>query len=64
MSARDLTPSDFAGLELQADRHVSFAERQDYQAPIGTPDAWDLLLLIAPIVLTLIGAGALVFSFI
>lgn len=64
MSARDLTPSDFAGLEVQNDRRVSFAEQQDYQVPEEAPNNGDVLLLIAPILLTLIGAVALVVSLI
>lgn len=45
MSARDLSHSDFVGLELEADRRVSFAEQQDYQAPVGEPAAWIVVLL-------------------
>lgn len=59
MSARDLTPSDFAGLEVQHDRRVSFAEQEDYQVPEEAPNNGDVLLLIAPILLTLIGAVAI-----
>lgn len=61
---RDLSHSDFVGLELEADRRVSFAEQQDYQVPIEATNNGDVILLIAPIVLTLISAIALIGSYV
>jgi hypothetical protein len=46
------------------DTRVSHAEQQDHQVLVGAPDNWDALFLLAPIVLTLIGAGSLLISFI
>jgi len=59
MSARDLTHSDFAGLELEADRRVSFAEQQDHMPPVGAPSFWMLSALAASPLLT-IGVVSLV----
>lgn len=63
---RDLSVSDFVGLELQAerDRRVSRAEQEDYMPPVGAPSLGEVLFLLAPIVLCLVGAGAVLVSFI
>lgn len=53
MSARDLTHSDFVGLELEADRRVSFAEQQDRLPPVGAPSFWMLAALVASPLLTI-----------
>lgn len=46
-----------------ADRRVSHAEQQDHQVPLGAPSKSEVIFLMAPIVLCLIGAVALVGSF-
>lgn len=47
-----------------ADRRVSRAEQGDYMPPVGAPSRGEVLFLLAPIVLCLVGAGALIVSFI
>lgn len=49
MSARDLPPSDFAGLELQAarDTRVSRYEQQDHQIAVGATSLASRLFVIA-----------------
>jgi hypothetical protein len=46
------------------DTRASHAEQQDHMPPVGAASNGDVLLLLAPIVLTLIGAGSLLISFI
>jgi hypothetical protein len=46
------------------DTRVSRAEQDDQMPAVGAPSLGDVLFLLAPIVLTLIGAGALLVSFI
>lgn len=54
MSTRDLSPSDFAGLELQHDRRASFSEQQDYMPSAGAPSFWQLAALFSSPLLTIV----------
>jgi hypothetical protein len=60
---RRATPGQWADRPA-VDTSVSRSEQDDQMPTVGAPSLGDVLFLLAPIVLTLIGAGALLVSFI